>query len=70
MDAALMRACSLNADDRYEDLGEWQADLERPNYALTRPKQPLIERHPVKFWQVVAAILLIGNIMWIVAWLK
>jgi serine/threonine protein kinase len=70
MDAALMRACSLNADDRYEDLGEWQADLERPNYALTRPKLPLIEQHPLKFWQVLAAILLLGNILWFVAWFR
>jgi len=70
MDAALMRACSLDADKRYDDLGEWQADLERPNYELTRPKMPLIEKHPVKFWQFVAAILLIGNIAWFVAWFR
>lgn len=70
MDAALMRACSLNPENRYEDLGEWQADLERPNYDLTRPKMPLIERHPLKFWQTVAALLLLGNIMWMVAWFK
>ncbi|GAC1372912.1 MAG: bifunctional protein-serine/threonine kinase/phosphatase [Aquirhabdus sp.] len=70
MDAALMRACSLNPEHRYEDLGEWQADLERPNYNLTRPKMPLIEKHPVKFWQTVAALLLLGNIFWFVVWFK
>lgn len=70
MDAALMRACSINPENRYEDLGEWQADLERPNYDLTRPKMPLIEKHPVKFWQTVSALLLLGNIVWLVLWFK
>jgi eukaryotic-like serine/threonine-protein kinase len=70
MDAALMRACSLDADSRYEDLGEWQADLERPNDTLTRPKLPLIEQHPVRFWQTVAALLLIGHIVWLVVWFR
>lgn len=70
MDAALMRACSLNPEARYEDLGEWQADLERPNYDLTRPKMPLIEKHPLKFWQTVSAILLLGNIVWFLVWFK
>lgn len=70
MDAALMRACSLNPEARYDDLGEWQADLERPNYDLTRPKMPLIEKHPVKFWQTVSALLLLGNIIWMVVWFR
>ena len=70
MDAALMRACSFNMESRYDDLGEWQADLERPNYELTRPKMPLIEKHPVKFWQTVSALLLIGNIIWMVVWFR
>lgn len=70
MDAALMRACSINPENRYEDLGEWQADLERPNYDLTRPKMPLIEKHPVKFWQTISALLLLGNIAWFVLWFK
>lgn len=70
MDAALMRACSLDAENRYEDLGEWQADLERPNDELIRPKLPLIEQHPVKFWQTVAALLLIGHVIWLVVWVR
>jgi len=70
MDAALMRACSLDVEQRYEDLGEWQADLERPNYTLTRPRMPLMESHPVQFWQTVAALLFVANIFWLVAWFK
>ncbi len=67
MDAALMRGCSLNPDLRYDDLGEWQADLERPNHLLTRPKMALMEQYPVQFWQTVSALLLLGNIFWLVA---
>ena len=65
-----MRACSLDVEQRSEDLGEWQADLERPNYALTRPRMPLMESHPVQFWQTVAALLFIANIFWLLAWFK
>ncbi len=67
MDAAIMRACSLDPSLRYEDLGEWQADLERPNLLLTRPKMALMEQYPVQFWQTVSAFLLLGNIFWLVA---
>jgi serine/threonine protein phosphatase PrpC len=67
MDAAIMRACSLDASLRYEDLGEWQGDLEHPNHQLTRPKMALMEQHPVQFWQTVSAFLLLGNILWLLA---
>jgi len=67
MDAALMRGCSLDPDLRYDDLGEWQADLERPNHQLTRPKMALIEQYPLQFWQTVSALLLLGHIFWLVA---
>lgn len=70
MDAALMKACRLDPDDRYQDLGEWLADLERPNLTLTRPKIPISEKHPVLFWQSVALILFVGHLLWLAAWFK
>lgn len=70
MDAALMRAAHLDANHRYTDLGEFMADLERPNPNLSRPRQPLIEQSPVRFWQAVSILLLIGHLIWLMIWFK
>lgn len=67
MDAALRKACALNADNRYEALSEFLLDLERPNPALT-PNQrlPWIERDPAGFWRWLALLALAGHAAWIV----
>jgi serine/threonine protein phosphatase PrpC len=70
MDAALMRASHLDANLRYADLGEFMADLERPNPDLSRPRQPLIERSPVRFWQTVSVLLLLGHLVWLMIWFR
>jgi serine/threonine protein phosphatase PrpC len=70
MDAALMRAAHLDANHRYTDLGEFMADLERPNPNLSRPRQPLIEQSPVRFWQAVSILLLLGHLIWLMIWFK
>ncbi|MEC7119937.1 MAG: bifunctional protein-serine/threonine kinase/phosphatase [Pseudomonadota bacterium] len=66
MDAALMKACHLQVEQRYTDLGEFLADLTTPNVHLTRPKMPLAEKYPVQFWQTVSALLLLGHVVWLV----
>lgn len=66
-DAALRKACAINADNRYEALSELLLDLERPNPGLT-PNQrlPWIERDPVKFWKWLALVAVLGNVAWLV----
>ena len=66
-DAALRKACAINADNRYEALSELLMDLERPNPGLT-PNQrlPWIERDPVKFWKWLALGALAGNLGWLI----
>ena len=55
LDKALEKALDVNPHNRYEALSEWLLDLKRPNPLWLTPRaQPLIERHPEKFWKLVA----------------
>lgn len=55
LDAALKKATSFAAHQRYESLGEFLADLQKPNPALSPVNaQPWLERDPVGFWKVLA----------------
>lgn len=64
MDGALRKAMQINADLRYESLSEFLQDLKRPNPAFLQADQrPLIERNPLRFWQALSAILLLGNLV-------
>jgi serine/threonine protein phosphatase PrpC/ribosomal protein L39E len=58
IDAVLERALHPNPLRRHEALSEFVQDLRQPNQAfLTRTRPPLIERHPVRFWKGVSAVL-------------
>jgi hypothetical protein len=61
LDRALMRAISLERQERYADAIEFAFELEHGSlraqpHAIERPS--LYERNPVRFWQVVSALLL------------
>lgn len=63
IDGALQRAVRLDPNQRYEVLSEFLQDLRQPNSKfLDAHSQPLIERHPVRFWQSVSVLLLVINI--------
>lgn len=54
VDGALRKAVHKQTALRYELLSEFIYDLSNPNAAFTRIKpEPLIERNPVRFWQVL-----------------
>jgi serine/threonine protein phosphatase PrpC len=58
VDDVLRRAVHPDPLQRYETLSEFVHDLRHPNQAfLRRTRPPLIERHPVRFWKVVSAVL-------------
>lgn len=58
LDAALKKACSFLADDRYAALGEFLIDLESPNPALAPVSaRPWLERDPAGFWRSLALLL-------------
>nr|BAL53547.1 serine/threonine protein kinase [uncultured Gammaproteobacteria bacterium]BAL54427.1 serine/threonine protein kinase [uncultured Gammaproteobacteria bacterium]BAL55756.1 serine/threonine protein kinase [uncultured Gammaproteobacteria bacterium] len=56
MDKALVKALSLNPEHRYKTLSEFVYDLNHPNPSFLRRQEPLIERHPVRFWRLAAAL--------------
>jgi serine/threonine protein kinase len=65
IDGALKKATSLTPQSRYEDLSEFIYDLNHPNPAFLRTEDhiPLLQRNPMRFWQVLCLILLISNLV-------
>lgn len=61
VDLALRKACAPKPTERYAALSEFLRDLEVPNAELLAAHQhkPLIEKHPVRFWQAVSLALLL-----------
>ena len=58
LDAVLLKALQPDPMKRQEAVSEFAHDLQAPGRAFQRQRQPpLIERHPVVFWQVMAAVL-------------
>lgn len=57
-DATLEKALSVQPPQRYAELSEFLYDLRHPNASLTQAQwRPLLERHPVRFWQGVSVLL-------------
>lgn len=57
LDRALEKALSIHPNSRYTALSEWVKDLQRPNPAWLTPREtPLLERDPVRVWQVIALV--------------
>ena len=58
IDGVLQKAVHPNPLARYDTLSEFVQDLRHPNQAfLNRTRAPLVERHPVRFWKTVSAVL-------------
>jgi serine/threonine protein phosphatase PrpC len=58
IDGVLRKAVHPNPLERYEALSEFVYDLRHPNRAfLRKTRAPLVERHPVRFWKGVSAVL-------------
>ncbi|QOL81042.1 protein kinase [Pseudooceanicola spongiae] len=58
LDDALRRACHPDPARRFEALSEFDAALRRPGAAYSRRNPvPLAQRHPLRFWQGLSALL-------------
>ncbi len=58
VDETLRKAVHPNPYKRYQELSEFMFDLRQPNRQfLNKTRPPLLERHPVRFWQGISAIL-------------
>jgi len=61
LDMSLKKALHPDPRHRYQDLSEFVAALHHPDSGLALlQKPPLMERHPVRFWQGVSALLLLA----------
>lgn len=64
VDLALVRALNPEPHKRYPALSEFLFDLRQPNPRWHQQHQaPLIERHPLAFWQGVSALLLVALVV-------
>ena len=64
LEAAILRAVAVRPTERFGDVIELQHTLEGGAAQAFRPVAalPLIERHPVRFWQIVSLLLAIALI--------
>lgn len=63
VDGALRKATHPDPQQRYTELSEFLHDLRQPNRELiSNARPPLIERNPVMFWKLVAALLAMLNL--------
>ncbi len=61
LNQVLQKATAPNPMQRYEALSEFLTDLTNPNADIIRlaKEAPLIQRHPVRFWQTLSLLLFI-----------
>lgn len=63
LDRTLEKALSIDKNERYHSLSEFLHDLRHPKQTfLSKSRQPLIERNPVRFWQTVSLLLLLSQL--------
>ncbi len=67
MESALLKACARLPEDRFETAEEFLLALERGEASrLARPRPtPLAARDPVRFWQTVALLAVVFNLLFL-----
>ena len=63
LDGAIEKAVRCDQRMRYETFSEFLHDLTHPNEAFMRQSLPLLEKDPLKTWQLIAAALFICNLI-------
>lgn len=64
LDAVLQKALHPQPARRQADVAEFVHDLHSPGPAFTRPRPlPLVERHPLRFWQALSAGLALAVVL-------
>ncbi|HEY1058708.1 MAG TPA: bifunctional protein-serine/threonine kinase/phosphatase [Limnobacter sp.] len=65
LERAILKACSVAPEDRFETADEFLIALQRADHAtlpLLPVRQPLIRRNPVRLWQWISFLLLLSNL--------
>ncbi|MCB1930134.1 MAG: bifunctional protein-serine/threonine kinase/phosphatase, partial [Rhodocyclaceae bacterium] len=65
IEGCLRKALNPNPAYRHDALGEFLQDFTRPNPSLEAAiqRQPLIQRNPVRFWQVLCVALIVLHVI-------
>ncbi|MDQ1363841.1 MAG: eukaryotic-like serine/threonine-protein kinase, partial [Pseudomonadota bacterium] len=61
LDGALARCVHCEQGKRYETSSEFFHDLTHPNESMMHQHIPLLERNPLRFWQILAVLFLACN---------
>jgi serine/threonine protein phosphatase PrpC len=68
IDGALRKAVHVDPLKRYGEISEFLYDLRHPNPAyLRKQRPPLLQRHPVRFWQGVSLLLFVALVYLLIA---
>lgn len=63
LDATLQKALQPDPAKRYQELSAFLYDVQHPNPAyLSKPFRPLLQRDPLRFWQLLSLLLLLLNL--------
>lgn len=65
LDLSLQKATAPNPKLRYQAFSEFFTDISKPSLSAVEEykKQPLLQRNPLLFWQLVSALLFIGLVL-------
>jgi serine/threonine protein phosphatase PrpC len=68
LDLALKKALQANPEHRYQVYSEFLMDITKPNLNAEQEykNKPLLERDPVKFWQIVSGLLAVWVVVLLV----
>ncbi len=70
VDRAIEKAVSISPEKRFEKLSEFTHALRQPDPRLVGTEHvPLIQRHPVRVWQAISALLFVLNVwlLWLLS---
>ncbi|MCW8957236.1 MAG: bifunctional serine/threonine-protein phosphatase/kinase, partial [Gammaproteobacteria bacterium] len=70
LDGAIEKSVRCDQRMRYDTFSEFFYDLTHPNEVFMKKNLPLIEQDPILVWQVISAILLIGNVVLLYLFIK
>ena len=66
MDGAIQKAVKNDQRSRYNTFSEFFFDLTHPNPSFMKHSAPLLESNPTLFWKISSALLLLGNLLWLI----
>jgi len=70
LDGAIEKAVKTDHRLRYDTFSEFFFDLTHPNPVFMKHSAPLLESNPTLFWKITSALLLLGNLGWLITFIS